>query len=166
MAQITLGGKPTNTIGELPAVGSTAPNFTAIKTDFSPMSLADLKGKKVLLNIFPSVDTGVCATSVRRFNQEAVGLENTVVVCLSIDLPFAQQRFCGAEGIDKVMVASSYRDEGAFGRDYGVTAVDGAFGGLHARAIVIVDENGTVIYTEQVPEIGQEPDYQSALAAL
>lgn len=166
MAQITLGGKPTNTIGELPAVGTVAPNFIAIKPDFSSISLGDLKGKKVILNIFPSVDTEVCATSVREFNKKAASLENTTVVCLSIDLPFAQKRFCGAEGIENVIVASSYRDDGAFGKDYGVRAIDGAFAGLHSRAVVVINEEGTVTYTEQVPEIGQEPDYEKALAAV
>ncbi|MCP4460585.1 MAG: thiol peroxidase [Cytophagales bacterium] len=166
MAQITLGGKPINTIGELPAVGSKAPNFTAIKPDFTPVSLEELRGKKVILNIFPSIDTGVCAASVRKFNQEAANFENTAVVCLSVDLPFAQKRFCGAEGIDNVIVASNYRDGGSFGEAYGVIATNGAFGGLHSRAIVVVDEEGLVTYTEQVPEIGQEPDYEKALAVI
>ena len=166
MAQITLGGKPTTTIGELPSVGTPAPNFIAIKPDFSAVSLDDLKGKKVILNVFPSIDTGVCATSVRVFNKRATSLENTTVVCLSVDLPFAQNRFCGAEGIENVIVASSYQDEGAFGKDYGVRAMDGSFAGLHARAIVVIDEEGKVVYTEQVPEIGQEPNYESAIAAL
>ena len=166
MAQITLGGKTTNTIGELPTIGTSAPNFIAIKPDFSTISLDDLKGKKVILNIFPSIDTGVCATSVRVFNKQATSLGNTAVVCLSVDLPFAQSRFCGAEGIENVTVASNYRDEGAFGKEYGVRVLDGAFAGLHSRAIVVINEEGIVTHTEQVPEIGQEPNYDSALAAL
>ena len=166
MAQITLGGKPTNTIGELPAVGTPAPDFTAIKSDFSTISLNDLKGKKVVLNIFPSIDTGVCATSVRTFNKSASSLENTAVVCLSMDLPFALGRFCGAEGIENIVTASGYRDNGSFGKDYGVLITDSAFGGLYSRAIVVLDENGVVTYTEQVPEIGQEPNYESALDVI
>ncbi len=166
MAQITLGGNPTNTSGDLPKVGEPAPAFSLTKTDMSTSTLADYAGKKVILNIFPSVDTGVCAASIRRFNQEASGLDNTIVLCISMDLPFAQQRFCGAEGIENVITLSNFRDKGAFGRDYGVEIVDGGFAGLDARAVVVVDEEGKVKYTELVPEIGQEPNYDEALKSI
>ena len=166
MASITLGGKPSNTIGNLPNVGAEAPNFIAITRDFKSISLDDLKGKKIILNIFPSVDTGICATSVRTFNKRASSLGNTSIVCLSMDLPFAQQRFCGAEGIEQVIVASGFRDGGAFGKDYGVQIIDGGFQGLYARAIVVINELGKVVYTELVPEIGQEPNYDAAISSL
>lgn len=166
MASITLGGKPSNTIGDLPKVGSDAPNFIAITRDFKSVSLDDLKGKNVILNIFPSVDTGVCSASVRTFNKRASELVNTSVVCLSLDLPFAQQRFCGAEGIDQVIVASGFRDGGAFGKAYGVQVIDGGFHGLYARAVVVINGAGKVVYTELVPEIGQEPNYEAAINAL
>jgi thiol peroxidase len=166
MAYITLGGKPTNTIGDLPAVGSKAPDFRLTKPDMSEISLKDLAGKRVILNIFPSVDTRVCSTSVRQFNARAANLANTAVVCVSMDLPFAQARFCGAEGIQNVVVASNFRDGGAFAKDYGVGILDGGFRGLDARAVVVIDESGTVKHTELVPEIGQEPNYETALAAL
>jgi thioredoxin-dependent peroxiredoxin len=165
MAQITFRGSPINTSGSLPNVGSAAPDFRVIKADLSPMSLSDFKGKKVILNIFPSIDTGVCAASVRRFNVEATKLTDTVVLCISKDLPFAQKRFCAAEGLESVITGSEYRDA-HFGNAYGVRIVDGPLEGLFSRAIVIADEKGTVIYTEQVPEIAQEPDYDKALAAL
>lgn len=165
MAQITFKGNPINTAGTLPKIGSTAPDFKVVKTDLTTMSLSDYRGKKVILNIFPSIDTGVCAASVRRFNAEASNLENTVVLCISRDLPFAQKRFCAAEGLENVIAGSEFRDE-AFGRAYGVRIVDGPLEGLFSRAIVIVDEKGSVLYTEQVPEIAQEPDYEKALAAL
>jgi thiol peroxidase len=165
MAKITLGGNPANTIGNLPEVGSAAPDFSMVKTDMSVATLADYKGSKVILNIFPSVDTGVCAASVRHFNAEASGLENTKVLCISRDLPFAQQRFCGAEGLDNVVNLSDFVD-GSFGKSYGLEIIDGAFRGLHSRVIVILDEKGIVTYTEQVPEIGQAPDFEAALAAL
>lgn len=164
MAQITFKGSPIHTIGELPAKGSPAPDFTLVKQDLSETSLADYKGKKLVLNIFPSIDTGVCATSVRTFNEKAAGLTNTVVLCISMDLPFAQARFCGAEGITNVVTASAFRS--VFGDHYGVILADGPLAGLLSRAVVVVDEAGKVIYAEQVPEIAQEPDYDAALAAL
>jgi thiol peroxidase len=165
MASITLKGNPVSTIGELPAVGSAAPAFTAVKTDLSECSLADLSGKKVVLNIFPSIDTGVCAMSTTRFNQEAGALDNTVVLCVSVDLPFALGRFCGAEGLEDVVPASTFRNP-EFGSGYGVTIADGPLAGLLSRAVVVIDESGNVAYTEQVPEITQEPNYEAALAAL
>lgn len=165
MAQITLQGNPINTISALPAINSKAPAFQLTKTDLSDASLNDFSGKRLVLNIFPSIDTGVCATAVRRFNAEAEKLENTAVLCISADLPFAQARFCGAEGLDQVINLSAMRDR-KFGEDYGVTIIDGPLAGLFSRAVVILDENGTVIYTEQVPEITQEPDYEAALKSL
>jgi thiol peroxidase len=164
MAQITLKGKPIHTIGTLPAVGSKAPDFKLTKTDLSDVSLKDFAGKRIVLNIFPSIDTGVCATSVRRFNQEAANLPNTVVLGVSRDLPFAHGRFCGAEGIKNVVTTSDLR-EGSFGTAYGVQIVDGPLAGLLSRSIVVLNEQGVVTYTEQVPEIAQEPDYAKALAA-
>ena len=165
MAQITLKGNPINTVGDLPAVGSAAPEFTLTKTDLSELSLSDLSGKRVVLNIFPSLDTDVCATSVRRFNAEAEKLDNTVVVCASLDLPFAHNRFCTTEGLENVVPASELRDR-KFGDDYGVRVKDGPLSGLLSRAVVVIDEKGKVAYTEQVPEIAQEPDYEAALAVL
>ncbi len=165
MAKITLAGNQIQTVGELPAKGSKAIDFKLVNTDLSPLSLADLKGKKVVFNIFPSLDTDVCAASVRRFNQEASNLENTVVVCVSKDLPFAHKRFCSSEGLNNVVNASDFRD-GGFGETYGVTITDGPLAGLHSRAVVVLDENGEVVYTEQVPEIVQEPDYTAALEAV
>jgi thioredoxin-dependent peroxiredoxin len=165
MAEVTFKGNPIHTAGSLPKVGASAPDFKLIKADLSPLSLSELKGKKVVLNIFPSIDTGVCAASVRRFNAEADKLSNTIVLCISKDLPFAQKRFCGAEGLDNVTTASEYQDSG-FSRAYGVLFVDGPLTGLMSRAVVVVDAQGKVVYTEQVPEIAQEPDYSKALAAL
>ena len=165
MATITLKGTAIETIGDLPNVGAKAPIFTLTKRDFSETNLDDFAGKRMVLNIFPSIDTQVCATSVRRFNVEASKLENSVVLCISADLPFAHERFCGAEGIDDVLSLSSFRSE-AFGNDYGVKITSGPLTGLMSRAIVIIDESGKVIYTEQVPEIVQEPNYEAALAAL
>jgi thiol peroxidase len=165
MASITLQGNPVNTVGELPAVGSVAPAFSAVKTDLSACALSDLAGKKVVLNIFPSIDTGVCAASTRHFNKEAGELENTVVVCVSADLPFALGRFCGAEGLEDVVPVSVFRNP-EFGSSYGATIADGALAGLLSRAVVVIDEAGKVVYTEQVPEIAQEPKYDAALAAL
>ncbi len=164
MAKITFKESPINTIGELPAKGSVAPDFTLVKLDLSETILADYKGKRIILNIFPSIDTGVCATSVRRFNEEASALDNTVVLCVSMDLPFAQGRFCGAEGIENVVPVSAFR--AAFGDHYGVLIADGPLAGLLSRAVVVIDGAGNVIYTEQVPEITQEPDYDAALAVL
>jgi len=165
MAEVTFKGNPLHTAGSLPKVGTNAPDFKVIKADLSPMSLSEFRGKKVVLNIFPSIDTSVCATSVRRFNAEADKLNNTAVLCISRDLPFAQKRFCGAEGLNNVMMGSEYRDS-SFSDAYGVRIVDGPLSGLLSRAIVVVDEAGKVIYTEQVPEIGQEPDYAKALSAI
>lgn len=162
MATTALGGNPVQTVGELPAVGSTAPSFELIGSDFSTVTLP--QGSRAVLNIFPSVDTGVCAASVKKFNELAAGLDNTTVVNVSQDLPFAQARFCGAEGIENVTAASAFRS--SFGEDYGVKLVDGKFEGLLARSVVVVDADGSVLYTELVPEIGTEPDYESAIAAL
>jgi thiol peroxidase len=163
MATTALRGNPVNTVGDLPAVGST-PSFTLTKTDLSNVSAADLAGKNVLLSIFPSIDTPVCATSVRTFNQKASQLPNTVVLNVSADLPFAQKRFCGAEGIENVEVASTFRSD--FGRAFGVELAEGPMSGLMARAVVVLDPQGKVTYTELVPEIAQEPDYDAAISAL
>ncbi len=165
MAHITLGGNATETIGELPQTHTTAPSFILAANDLTAKRLSDYKGQRKILNIFPSVDTGVCAASARKFNEEASALENTAVICISRDLPFAQARFCGAEGLENVSMLSDFKD-GSFGVDYGVTINGGAFDGLHSRAIIVLDENDKVLYTEQVPEIGQEPNYSSALKAL
>ena len=166
MAKITLGGTETNTIGDLPAVGSAAPDFTLVSKDMQEKTLASYHGQKVILNIYPSIDTGVCAMSTKKFNQEASKLQNTRIVCISKDLPFALKRYCDAEGIDNLDNLTNFRDGGSFGKNYGVEIFDGAFKGLNARAIVVVNEQGTVQYTELVPEVGQEPDYDKALAAL
>lgn len=160
MTAITFQGAPVTTVGELPVVGTPAPAFTLVGQDLGDVDSASLTGKRVILNIFPSLDTDVCAASVRTFNQLAGALDNTVVVCVSADLPFAQARFCGAEGIDNVITGSSFRS--TFGADYGVTMADGPLKGLLSRAVVVIGTDGTVGYTEQVPEIGQEPDYQAA----
>ena len=164
MAEVTLGGNPIHTSGDLPAVGSAAPDFSLVKDDLSDLTKADLAGKKVVLNIFPSIDTPTCATSVRTFNEKAASLDGAAVVCVSADLPFAAKRFCGAEGIENVMTASTFRS--SFGADYGLTLADGRLAGVLARAVVVMDESGNVIYTELVPEIAQEPNYDAALAAL
>lgn len=165
MATITRRGVAIETAGDLPALGSKAPPAQFAKTDLSAVTLADLAGQRVILNIFPSIDTPTCAKSVRRFNEAAAQLDNTLVLCVSADLPFAQARFCGAEGLDRVMSVSTFRNQ-AFGADYGVEMTSGPLKGLLSRAIVILDETGTVIHTEQVPEIAQEPDYDAALAKL
>jgi thiol peroxidase len=165
MATITLGGNPIHTNGELPKVGSKAPDFKLVKTDLSVASLSDFAGSKLVLNIFPSVDTGVCATSVRTFNQKASTLENTKVLCISRDLPFAQKRFCGAEGIENVENLSDFKT-GSFGENYGLTMTEGPLAGLHSRVVIVVDENGVVTHAQQVPEIADEPDYETALAVL
>jgi len=162
VAQITLRGNPINTVGDLPAVGSSAPGFSLTGTDLGTVSDEQFRGKPLVLNIFPSVDTPVCATSVRTFNERAVA-SGLNVLCVSKDLPFAQNRFCGAEGIENVTTASAFRD--GFGEDYGVTITDGPMAGLLARAVVVVGANGDVVYTELVPEIAQEPDYDAAIAA-
>ncbi|HEX2935312.1 MAG TPA: thiol peroxidase [Bacteroidales bacterium] len=164
MATITFKGNAINTAGKLPEVGSKAPDFKLVKSDLSEASLSDYKGKKVILNIFPSLDTSVCAASVRKFNAEAEKQPNTVVLCISRDLPFAHTRFCSVEGLKNVVSLSEFRDD-SFSKAYGVRITDGPLVGLHSRAIVVVDENGTVKYTEQVPEIAQEPDYEKALKA-
>lgn len=165
MTQITLKGNTINSSGDLPEKGSIAPDFTAVNADLEEVSLSDYRGKKVVLNIFPSVDTGTCAASVRKFNEEAQSLENTVVIDVSMDLPFAHSRFCGAEGLNNVISVSVFRTP-EFGEKYGVTMTDGPLKGLMSRAVVIVDEEGKVIYNQQVPEIVDEPDYQDALASL
>ncbi|WP_029373354.1 thiol peroxidase [Mycobacterium sp. UM_WWY] len=163
MAQITLRGNPVNTVGELPAVGSPAPSFALTGTDLGPVTNEQFRGKAVLLNIFPSVDTPTCATSVRTFN-EKVAASGASVLCVSKDLPFAQSRFCGAEGIENVTTASAFRD--GFGEDYGITIADGPMAGLFGRAVVVIGADGNVAYTELVPEIADEPNYDAALAAL
>ncbi len=165
MALIQLTGTSSNTIGDLPKPGEPAPDFTLTKNDFSSVSLADYKGKKVVLNIFLSVDTGTCASSVHAFNKAASQLENTVVLCISKDLPFALSRFCGAEGITNLEMLTDYKD-GNFGRDYGVTFKDGPLQTLFSRAVVILDKESNVIYTEHVPIIADEPNYKAALEAL
>jgi len=163
MAQITLKGNPINTVGELPTIGAPAPSFTLTGTDLGAVTSDQFSDKPVLLNIFPSVDTPVCASSVRTFNERAAA-SGVSVLCVSNDLPFAQKRFCGAEGIENVTTASGFRD--SFGQDYGVTIVDGPMAGLLGRAVVVIGADGNVVYSELVPEIAQEPDYDAALAAL
>ena len=165
MAQITLKGNPINTGGELPKTGTAAPDFVLTKTDLSDISLKDFAGKKIVLNIFPSIDTPVCSMSVRKFNAEIDKFDNAVAICASVDLPFAHARFCGAEGIESAISVSEMRNR-AFGDAYGVRIVDGPLSGLLARAVVVIDENGKVIYTQQVPEIAEEPDYDKALNML
>ena len=165
MAKTAFKGTPVSTSGELPKVGAKAPEFSLTKNDLGAATLKDYAGKFLVLNIFPSVDTGVCATSVRRFNVEAAKLSNTAVLCVSKDLPFAQKRFCGAEGIDKVATASWFRGPD-FGAAYGLTMTEGPLAGLFARAVVVVDPSGTVVHSQLVPEIAQEPDYAAALATV
>ncbi len=165
MAQVTLKGNPVQTIGNLPAVGETAPGFTLVDKELNEVSLADYAGKKVVLNIFPSVDTPTCAMSVRRFNAEIEKAANAVAVCASMDLPFAHARFCGTEGLEKVVSASAFRNT-EFGEHYGVRITDGPLAGLFARAVVVVDENGRVVYNQLVSEIADEPDYEAALKAI
>lgn len=165
MANTAFQGAPVHTTGNLPAVGSAAPDFKLVKGDLSELTLSSLRGKRVLLNIFPSIDTGVCAASVRKFNQEAAALQNTVVVCVSRDLPFAAGRFCAAEGLNNVVTASEFRDQD-FSKAYGVLIADSALAGLHARSVVVIDEEGKVKHTELVAEITQEPNYAAALASL
>lgn len=165
MAQITLGGNPIHTSGNLPEVGSIAPSFELVKDDLSTVTLADFSGSKVVLNIFPSIDTSTCATSVRTFNAKAAALENTKVLCISRDLPFAQKRFCGAEGLENVINLSDFKT-GAFGKDYGLEITDSVLAGLHSRVVVVLDEKGTVTHAEQVAEIANEPNYEAALEAL
>ena len=164
MAEITLGGNPVHTSGDLPAVGAPAPSYSLVGADLGEYDASAFDGKNVILNIFPSIDTPTCATSVRQFNERAAGIDDTVVLCVSADLPFAMGRFCGAEGIENVKVGSTFRSD--FGSDYGVTLTDGKLQGVLARAVVVVGPDGRVKYTELVPEIAQEPDYDAALAAL
>lgn len=165
MATITLQGNEIHTVGDLPEVGTQAPDFNLVKGDLSRVSLADYKGSRVVLNIFPSIDTGICAMSVKKFNQEVDNLVNTKVLCISRDLPFAQQRFCGAEGTNNVETLSDFAT-GEFGMDYQVQITDGPMAYLHARAVVVIDESGKITHTELVPEIVQEPNYDAAMAAL
>ena len=164
MAQITFHDNPVHTSGDLPAVGQTAPAFSLTAGDLSDKTLADFAGKRKVLNIFPSVDTGVCAQSVRTFNQRASSFDNAVVLCISADLPFAQARFCGAEGLDNVINLSTFRS--SFAADYGVALTDSPLRGLTARAVVVLDENDKVLHSELVAEIANEPDYDAALAVL
>lgn len=165
MATIKLGENNIETFGTLPQQGDTAPNFTLTAEDLSSKNLSDYKGSRVILNIFPSIDTGICATSARKFNEEASKLNNTKILCISKDLPFAQKRFCAAEGIKNLEMLSDFRD-GNFGQNYGVEMTSGALQALHSRAVVVLDEDGKVIYSQQVPSIGEEPDYASAINSL
>jgi thiol peroxidase len=165
MAQVTLKGNPIHTIANLPAVGSKAPDFQLTAVDLSTLQLSSFKGSKVLLNIYPSIDTPTCANSTRKFNEKVNELPNTKVLCVSADLPFAQKRFCAAEGLTQISTASTFRSS-AFGQDYGVTLVDGPLHGLLARAVVYIDEEGTVIYTELVSEIANEPNYEAVIASV
>jgi thiol peroxidase len=165
MATVTGKGQPMHTLGTLPPQGSQAPDFEMTKTDFSTARLSDFRGKKVVMNIFPSIDSGTCATSVRKFNQEAARLDNTVVLCISRDLPYAHRRFCGAEGIENVVMLSDFRD-GNFGSSYKVTFTDSPLKSLLSRSVVVLNENGKVMHTEQVADTGSEPNYKAALEAL
>ena len=165
MTKITLKGSPVNTVVELQKKGDKAKDFTLVKDDLSRVGLDDFQGSKLVLNIFPSLDTGTCAASVRYFNKAAADLENTQVLCISRDLPFAQARFCGAEGIENVVTLSDYAT-GEFGKNYGLEIADGPLAGLHSRVVIILDEDGTVLYIQQVPEIVDEPDYEDALKTL
>lgn len=164
MATTAFKGNPVTTIGELPAAGTQAPDFDLVGSDLSEVSSAELRGRRVILNIFPSVDTGVCAQSVRTFNEKAAALEGTTVVCVSADLPFAAKRFCAAEGIENVTTGSTFRS--SFGANYGVTMNDGPLAGLLARSVVVIDADGRVVHTELVDDITHEPDYDAAIAAL
>ena len=165
MATVTLKGNNINTSGNLPKIGSKAPDFTLVKTDLSTASLSDYKRKAVVLNIFPSIDTGTCAQSVRQFNKELNEIDDITVLCISRDLPFAQARFCGAEGLENVINLSDFRNN-SFGKTYGLDFIDGPLEGLHSRAIVVIDENGVITHTEQVAEIVDEPNYKAAFEAL
>jgi len=165
MANITIQGNPINTIGDLPKIGEQAKDFTLVKADLSRASLADFKGSKVILNIFPSLDTGTCAASVRHFNKVASENPNTKVLCISRDLPFAQARFCGAEGLENVITLSDYVS-GEFGKNYNLEVKDGPLAGLHSRVVIVLDENGKVKYTQQVPEITDEPNYDDVMKHL
>ena len=165
MTTITLGGNPIHTSGELPKVGTQTANFNLVNTDLGTSTLADFSGSRVVLNIFPSIDTGTCAASVRKFNEKASTKENTKVLCISRDLPFAQKRFCGAEGLENVINLSDFKD-GSFGKNFGLEITDGPLAGLHSRVVIVPDEKGTILHTEQVGEIAEEPNYEAALAVL
>ena len=165
MSQINFKGNPIHTSGNLPEIGQKAQDFKLVKADLSEASLADYKGQKLVMNIFPSIDTGICAMSARQFNQVAGDLENTKVLCISRDLPFAQKRFCGAEGLESVEMLSDFAT-GDFGKDYGLLMTDGPLKNLESRVVIVLNEDHEVVYTEQVPEITQEPNYEAALAAL
>ena len=165
MASITLGGNPIHTSGELPKVGTKLADFKLVKNDLSIATLADFAGKRMVLNIFPSIDTGTCATSVRKFNESASTVANTTVLCISKDLPFAQKRFCGAEGLENVVNLSDFQN-GSFGLANGLEIVDGPLAHLHSRVVIVTDENGVITHTEQVAEIADEPNYEAALAVL
>lgn len=165
MATIQLRGETINTNGSLPQIGSNLPDFTLVKNDLSRVSLSDFKNKKLVLNIFPSVDTGTCAASVRQFNKLASTLPNVSVLCISRDLPFALKRFCGAEGLENVIPASDF-NTGKFGKDYGLEMTSGKMAGLHSRVVIVADENGKILHAQQVPELTHEPDYESALESL
>lgn len=165
MATIFLGGNPIHTNGELPKINTAAPDFKLVGTDLSVATLNDFKGQKLVLNIFPSIDTSTCATSVRKFNEQAANLPNTKVLCIARDLPFAMKRFCGVEGIENAICLSDFVD-GSFGKDYGLEITEGIFNGLHSRAVVVINEDGIITHTEQVGNISDEPNYQAALAAL
>ncbi|MFL9710469.1 thiol peroxidase [Methylobacillus sp. Pita1] len=166
MATVTLKGNPVQIGGNLPQKGETAPDFQLADAKRNLVGLADFAGKRKVLNIFPSIDTPTCATSVRTFNKQASGLANTVVLCISADLPFAQSRFCGAEGLENVVTLSTFRDTAKFSKDYGVQIADSSLAGLTARAVVVLDENNKVLHSELVSEIANEPNYDAALAAL
>lgn len=165
MATVTLKGNNIHTSGNLPKIGDKAPDFKLIKTDLSTVTLGDYKGKAVVLNIFPSIDTGTCAQSVRQFNKELNEIDDIIVLCISRDLPFAQARFCGAEGLENVINLSDFKDN-SFGKTYGLDFIDGPLEGLHSRAIVVINENGIITHTEQVQEIVDEPNYKAAFEAL
>ena len=162
---VTFRGNPVHINGQLPKINSPAPDFQLVRTDLSTATLKDFTGSRLLLNIFPSIDTSTCATSVRKFNEQAGALSNTKVLCIARDLPFAMRRFCGAEGLENVTALSDFKN-GDFGKNYGLEITDGPFAGLHSRVIIVIDENQNIVYTEQVAEISDEPDYESALAAL
>lgn len=165
MAQTKLGDNTVNTNGNLPAIGSSAPDFTLVTVDFSEVSLKDYAGKNIIFNIFPTIDTGICSGSVREFNKRAASLKDTAVLCVSKDLPLSHKRFCGAEGIENVISLSDFRNQ-EFSKNYGTELIDGKWSGLHARAIVVADKTGKVVHTELVPSIGQEPDYDSAIKSI
>jgi thioredoxin-dependent peroxiredoxin len=166
MAKITFNGKPIQTCGSIPSIGTKATDFCLTGIDLSDVSLLNFKGKRIVMNIFPSIDTGVCSTSVRRFNAEVEKMRNAVILCISADLPFALSRFCGAEGLTNVVPLSELRPPRSFGEDYGLRMIDGPLAGLFSRTVIIIDENLNIIYTEQVPDISQEPQYKSVVDIL